>query len=43
MRIVDLDLDLTHENARDFGLNNFYQSQHWDSPGFYEDKSCHRR
>ena len=27
MRIVDLGLDLTHENARDFGLNNFYHSQ----------------
>ena len=26
MRIVDLDLDLIHENARDFGRNNFYHS-----------------
>ena len=26
MKIVDLDLDFTHENARDFGLNNFYHA-----------------
>ena len=26
MTILELDLDLTHEDARDFGLNNFDQN-----------------